>query len=338
MVRARLVGCGLLALGLLFGAPLAGCGPKAPTHNGYKTKTPWKKAKPITLDDKLEAKVKGELDYGEYKRAKWYSLDVPEDGQLALALQFTPTDDAGDATVAMEVLDANFRVISEDEDAPVEEAPAAKGKAPDDEDADADDDEDEDADDDGGDDSSGGDTQKSRQLPGLAPGRYYVHLFVTKRLDAAEFELNVGFTPVAKPSESTFPREVAFLPVLPVVPLEDDAPVVPDKKCTGKKCGGGKKGGGGGKPDKPDKEPEDKPVSTGTVQAIVIDAKATSGGTEITISVGTNGGVDAGRKGSIGGLKNGSFTITSCSDKSCKATVKATIDEVNKSSRAVTIK
>src|SRR5690242_13413276 len=99
MVRV-LAACGVLWLGLLFGA----CGPKVPQHAGYKTKSPWKKSKPLTLDDKMSAKAKGELDYGEYKRAKWYYLDLTTDGTLDLAMQFTPTDDAGDATVAMEVL------------------------------------------------------------------------------------------------------------------------------------------------------------------------------------------------------------------------------------------
>src|SRR5687768_16963027 len=118
---------------------VAACGPKVPQHNGYKTKSPWKKAKPIKLDDKLQGTAKGELDYADYKRAKWLYVDVPENGDLSLSLAFTPTDDAGDATVAMEVLDPVWNVISEDEDAPLVEPE----KTIDDDDEDEDDEDDE---------------------------------------------------------------------------------------------------------------------------------------------------------------------------------------------------
>ena len=322
MVRV-LVACVSLTLGL----SVAACGPKVPGHAGYKTKSPWKKSKQLVLDEKLTAKAKGELDYGEYKRAKWYYLDLTTDGTLDLAMQFAPTDDAGDATVAMEVLDSGFHVISEDEDAPVVEP--KKGKGGDDEDSE-DDEEEEDEDEDA--EGSGGDTQKTRQLTALKPGRYYVHLFLTGRLDSAEFELQVGFVPVSVEAETDFPKQVSWLPALAMVPVADDAPVVAKKPDKGRGRGG--RGGGGNKP-----PPPPPPPTSGGTKAIVIGAAAASGGgTDITINGGTDAGLAAGQSGTLAGVKNGAFTIKSCSARSCKATVKASLDEVNKSSMSVTIK
>jgi len=330
MVRV-LVACVFLSL--------AACGPKVPQHAGYKTKSPWKKSKPIVLDEKLQAKAKGSLDYGAYKRAKWYYVEITGDGTLDLKLDFQPTDDGGDATVAMEVLDASYRVISEDEDAPVVAEKKAKKKKHakhEDDEGDEEGEEDEEDDGDADDEGSGDETQKTRQLTGLHPGRYYVHLFLTGRLDSADYELQVGFTSVATSAETDFPKQVAWLPSLPVVPVEDDAPAVakkPERKPHG---------GGGKKPpkDKPPEEPAEEPAGPGgPVKGLVIGAAAASGGsTNITINGGTDAGLAAGRKGTLAGVKNGAFTITSCSQRSCKATVKASLDEVNKSTMQVTIK
>jgi hypothetical protein len=322
-----LVACVSVSLGL----GLVACGSKVPKHNGYKTKSPWKKAKPIALDDKLQGTAKGELDYADYKRAKWLYVDVPEDGDLNLALAFTPTDDAGDSTVAMEVLDPGWNVISEDEDAPLV-APEKEKSDDGEEEGEEDEDEDEEEDDD--DSGSGGDTQKVRSLSKLTPGRYHVHLFLVGRTDSAEYELTVGFAPVKAAIDTGFPKDVAFAPALPIVPPEDDAPFEKEEPKKGKGKGKGK-----GKPKDKEPEPEPEPVSTGAVKALVISANASSsGGTDISINAGTDAGLAAGRKGSLAGVKNGSFTLSSCSARTCKATVKASIDEVNKSSMSVTIK
>lgn len=306
MIRAALVACVFLSL--------SACGPKVPQHAGSKTRAPWKKAKPIKLEDGAD-KLTGELDYADYKRARWYRLDVPAHGDLALALEFTPTDDAGDATVALEVLDESFRVISEDPDAPVVEPE----KSEDDEEEDEEEEEEEDDD--------GGDTSKTRQLTDLAPGRYLIHLFVTGRLDSAEYELAVTYTPKAAKIETDFPRQVPFVPELAAVPPVDDAPVVEERKRprpTGPRPP---------RPPKPDPEPTGQAVT-----ALVINAAASGSGTEITFNAGTDAGVAAGRKGTLAGVKNGGFTVSSCTARTCKATVKASIDEVNQSNKKVTIR
>jgi len=315
-MRACLVACVSVSLGV----SLAACGPKVPQHNGSKLKFPWKKAKAIELDDKLQGFSKGELDYGDYKRARWLYVDVPADGDLDLQLSFSPLDDAGSSTVAMEVLDPGWNVISEDPDAPLVD--------PEKDDSNEDGDE-EDEDEDEEEDSGSDETQKSRLLPELAPGRYHVHLFVVGRMDSAEYELTVAFKPGQRSVDTGFPKDVAFAPPLPVVPPDDGAPEVVEKPK-----GKGKGKGKGPKPPKPEPEPVGE-----AVKANVISANAASGGgTDITINAGTDVGLAAGRKGSLAGVKSGGFTLSSCTARTCKATVKASIDEVNSSSMQVSIK
>jgi hypothetical protein len=72
---------------------LAACGgPQIPAHNGYKPKEakPWQKAKTLKFDDKLEAKTDGDLSYPDMRRAHWYQLTLPSNGQLQLQLEVTP--------------------------------------------------------------------------------------------------------------------------------------------------------------------------------------------------------------------------------------------------------
>jgi len=341
MLRASLVACLAMSVSLGFGT---GCGPKVPQHGGYKTKKPWTKAKPITLDDQNLGTAKGELDYADYKRAKWMTVSIPE-GNLQVDLEFTPTDDAGDATVAMEILDANFKVISEDEDAPLvavepEDDDRDEDAGADDEDEDEDEDDEEEEQEEEEESDSGGDTQKTRTLPALTAGTYYVHLFLTKRMDAAEYKVAVKFEPVVKTLESTFPKDVAWVPPLPIVPFDDDAPAPAppkDDKDKGKGKGKGKSRDKG-----KDKEPEEpEPASTGAVNAQIIDVKVSSSGSgaDIMINAGTDQGLAQGRKGSIGGVKKGgSFTLASCTARTCKASVSASVDDVNRSKKSVTIK
>jgi hypothetical protein len=336
MTRVWLLACVCLSLGTL--ALGAGCGPKVPQHNGYKTKSPWKKAKPITLTDNA-GKAKGTLDYAAYKRARWYTVTLPEDGDLNLSLSFSPTDDAGAATVAMEVLDSGYHVISEDEDAPLV-APDEPGDDGDDADAEGDDDEDEDDDEDSGSEESES-TQKTRALDALAPGTYYIHLFLTKRLDAADYELQLAYTPMPVEPKTNFPKNVAWVPPLATVPVADDAPDMtppeppkppPCKPKNSKKC---KKAP---KPPKPPKPPQIPTTPTTMVSADVVAAEAGSGGgSDITINAGTDDGLSVGRKGSLKGVKNGNFQLTSCTAHACKAHVKASPEEVKHSSMAVKI-
>ena len=83
MVAAMRRAAMLVAMAWALGG--VGCGGKqVPQHSGYKGKkpTPWTKAKAIELDEELKAKVSGELDYGTYKRAKWFSLTPPGPGSV----------------------------------------------------------------------------------------------------------------------------------------------------------------------------------------------------------------------------------------------------------------
>jgi hypothetical protein len=190
MVRTSLV----LSLALAF---LAGCaGKQIPQHTGYKGKkpTPWTKATAIELDDELAGKAEGELDYGAYKRAKWFTVTLPGPGELTIDLEVVPSGDA-DMDVAMEVLDKNFHVVTR-ADADAEDANEQK---------------------------------KQRKLADLDEGIYYIHLYLEGRLDAADFEVKLKFARGTKPWKSDFPQQVAYLNELPAVPPLDDTPMAPPK-------------------------------------------------------------------------------------------------------------
>ncbi|HEX3762033.1 MAG TPA: hypothetical protein VHW23_25205 [Kofleriaceae bacterium] len=170
-------------------------GPQIPTHNGYKPKEakPWKKPKVLKFDDKQEAKADGDLSYPDMRRARWFELSLPTNGQLSLALEVTPPGDAvnDDFDLGMEVLDPSYRVISksdlEDEDAH--------------------------------------ELNKKKTLVELAPGKYLVHLYLQGRTDTADFVLRAAFKSTAAAEiKSNFPAEVGFVPVLPQVPIQDDTP------------------------------------------------------------------------------------------------------------------
>lgn len=175
---------------------IAACGgPKVPTHSGYKTDTakPWKKPKALALDEKLEAKTDGELAYRDYKRARWYSIELPATGELTLKFDITPPGEAvnEEFDLAFEVLDPGFRVISKSD---LEEADAYE-------------------------------LAKSRTLVDLSAGKYLIHVYLQGRMDSAEYELRASFKRTA-PAEvkTTFPAEVEFIYPLAMVPPNDDTP------------------------------------------------------------------------------------------------------------------
>lgn len=164
-------------------------------HSGYKNEKakPWKNAKQIKLDDKNEGKADGTLNYANMFRARWYYIQTPSHGELALRMEVTPPGDETneDFDMALEVLDPGFRVI---------------GKS---------DKEEEDA----------GELTKNKTLFDLEPGKYYVHVYLQGRMDSGDYNLKVNFKPTKsadKPSD--FPAQVAFIDSLPMVPLNDDTP------------------------------------------------------------------------------------------------------------------
>src|SRR5678816_523736 len=137
---------GRVALTLLL--IVAACaGTQVPTHNGYKKKAqPWKKAKTLKFDEKMEAKAEGDLNYAQYRRAAWYVADLPNAGQLELHLEITPPGESEneDFDLGFEVMDAGYRTIAKSD---LE-------------------------------DEGAGDLTKSKTLLDLEPGKYYVHLYL----------------------------------------------------------------------------------------------------------------------------------------------------------------
>jgi hypothetical protein len=280
---------------------VAACGgAQVPAHSGYKGKKPqpWKKAKALKFNDKGEAKVEGELAYGRYKRAAWFSADLAQPGQLDVKLEITPPGDTvnDEFDLGLEVLDQDFRVIVRSD---LQE----------------------------GDDT--GDLQKSKSLKDLEAGKYYIHLYLQHRLDSADYLLRASYQPQPSIGKSDFPAQVAFVPVLPQVPLQDDTPKDRMPKTTATVVRKSPRTVTNTPPKK------EEPVGPAKLNARILGMTVVGGGTQITIGVGTNAGAAAGMKGKVVGLPSGNFDVTSCSERSCTAVVKATPDQIKASGSVV---
>jgi hypothetical protein len=267
------------------------CGPKIPQHDGYKNDKvkPWKKPKALSFDENMEVKTEGDLSYPDMRRARWYSLTLPSSGELEIKLEITPPGDAvnDDFDLAMEVLDPGYRVISK---ADMEEEDV-------------------------------GELSKTRTLYDLQPGTYLVHLYLQGRLDTADYELRATYKRAGTVDvKSDFPAQVAFIPPLPMVPLNDDTPAKyrpePPRVVRIPK--------GPRKPRPPKDEPPPPPATSKTAR--VIGVSVSGGGTQVTIGMGTAQGVANGWKAKIAGVQ-GAWAV-SCDERKCTATVGATPDQV----------
>jgi hypothetical protein len=274
-------------------------GPQIPTHNGYKPKEakPWKKPKPLKFDSKMEAKTDGDVSYADMRRARWFQVDLPANGQLSLALEVTPPGDAvnDDFDLGMEVFDPSSRVISkadlEDEDAH--------------------------------------ELNKKRTLVDLPPGKYLIHLYLQGRMDTADFVLHASFkTTAAAEAKSNFPADVPFMPTLAMVPIQDDTPAhyKPPTTAVVKVIHNGRRA---------PPPPPPAPVAA-TVSARIIGLQVVSGGTQITVGRGKASGASDGMKAKINGI-SGSFPIGNCNDRTCSATIAATPDQIKNSNGTVTL-
>jgi hypothetical protein len=276
-------------------------GPQIPTHNGYKPKEakPWKKPKALKFDDKGETKAEGDLSYPDMRRAKWFELALPSNGQLALTLEVTPPGDAvnDDFDLGMEVFDPSDRPISK--------------SALDDEDA--------------------HELTKKKTLVDLVPGKYLVHLFLQGRMDTAEFVLRAAFKPTAAAQlKSNFPAEVLFVPALPMVPIQDDTPrnYKPPVTATTRPKNG--------RTHTPPPTTPPPTTPTATVTARIINVQIVPGGVQLTIGRGTETGAADGMKGSIKGVATG-LQIGGCNARTCSVTVKATPDQIKSSDGMITL-
>lgn len=266
-------------------------------HGGYKGKNPqpWKKAKTLKFNDQNEAKAEGALSYPKYRRAVWYAADLAQPGQLDVKLEITPPAEASDEfDLGFEVLDPDFRVIARSD--------LTEGDA--------------------------GDLNKSKSLKDLEPGKYYIHLYLQQRLDTADYSLRATFQPMASVGKSDFPAQVAFVPTLPMVPLQDDTPSVYTSKRPATTTNG-RRPPRGPTPPKPDTKPATE------IRGSILGVSVVKGGTEITISVGLNAGAANGMKGKVVGLRSGDFQLSSCNERSCTATVPVTPDQIKASSAVV---
>jgi hypothetical protein len=288
---------------------LVACGGSpVPLHNGYKknNSSPWKKAAEIKLDDAHTGKADGDLDYKDYRRAKWYVVNLATDGDLAVDLDVTPpSDDKFD--LAIEVLDGtSFQVL-------------AKGDK---------------------DDDDANETKKTKTLTGLKAGPYLIHLYLEGRLDTCEYDVAVKVTPAATTAaidpNDDFPAEVQYPPDFPVVPLQDDTPVQPPGGHGGGGGGHGGHGGHGtgtGTTTTPEKTTTTTTTGGEPVSGRIVVVGVNGADTVITFNKGTADNLKEGSKGSVDGVANGSFEAYGCSEHACHGKVKATVDQVQHSGK-----
>ena len=283
----------LTVLAVLVAASACG-GAQIPTGNGYRSAKakPWKQAKHLKFDDKGEVKVKGFVSYPKMRRAAWYAADLPQPGNLKLSVDITPGDATGDDfDLGFEVLDSGYRkVVRQD----LEEG-----------------------------DQQGNDT-KTADLKDLEAGTYYIHIYLQARLDSADFVLHGTYVPSSgsQPS-SDFPAEVAFLPPLPAVPIQDDAPksyhpIVP--VATTHPIHHGHHAS--------TPEPPKPPPPTTKITARIVNLAVVPGGTQITVARGTSNGASVGMAGMVVGVASSSFTLANCDSRTCTATVHLTTDQL----------
>lgn len=283
---------------------VAACGgTQIPTHNGYKggdKAKPWKKPKTLAFDDQGEAKADGDLSYAGFKRARWYQVNLPANGELALRVEINPPGDATNEEfdLGFEVLDSGYRVIAKSD---LEEPDAYE-------------------------------LTKNKKLVDLVPGVYYIHLYLQSRVDSADYSLRASFKRTAAAEvKSNFPAEVEFVPALAMVPITDDTPK--NYKPTPTVITRTPRRPGTQAPP----PPKDKPAAAGPLRAPIISIAVVSGGTQITVARGTEHGAAQGMKGQIPGVANSGFTLASCSPRTCVATVPATPDQIKGGGGAVVL-
>src|SRR5574338_18973 len=73
---------------------------------------------------------------------------------------------------------------------------------------------------------------------------------------------------------------------------------------------------------------EPKKATGAKLTAAIIGMRVDGKGTKITIALGTQRGASVGMQGQVVGLGKGTFSIDSCTDRTCTATVAATADEI----------
>jgi hypothetical protein len=318
--RLLIARAALCSVTLTCASAFIGCGgPKVPAHDGYRERwvAGWKKPTVLKFDEDYEAEADGELSYPKRQRTRWYAVDLPDDGKLEVQLMAAPLglqpgeteiedmDDPFD--VGMEIYDEGYKVLTR---------------------ADRDD-------------EDVGERSKSRTVEQVRRGRYLIHLFLQRRLDEAEFTLRVKLNRGSVEAETDFPRGVAFVDALPVIPAFDDSPEPEKPRCRGSKCG---------KPaDKPADKPKDEVKSTPTASTpaagsmkvkIVVVRGLSSGGTEITLNRGSAQGVAAGWTGKVvtksgAAIDGGSFTVLSVKTTTSSARVSLSQDAVKQAGNAI---
>jgi len=266
-------------------------GADVPEHDGYRrgVSRPWRQATVLRLDDSREAEVDDTVSYPKRQRARWYAIDLPGAGSMEVQVSAAELSEQGEVDVAFEVLDEGYRVRAR-----------ADAKSDD-----------------------AGDEHKVRRLRRLAPGRYYIHVYAQRRVDEADFTLEVSFRPQAGRVRSDFPAQVAFIDPLPQVPEQDDSPAPPPpagKKCPGPGC-------------KKKARVEEPPAAPRSIRARIAGIVESGGGVQIRIDQGANQGIEVGWKGMVVSrdgkeIAGGAFEVSRVSPSESFAVVRSSPSSV----------
>jgi hypothetical protein len=269
-------------------------GADVPEHDGYRrgVSRPWRQPTVLRLDDSREAEVDDTVSYPKRQRARWYAIDLPASGTMEVQVSAAElSEDREEVDVAFEVLDEGYRVRVR-----------ADAKADD-----------------------AGDELKVRRLRRLAPGRYYIHVYAQRRVDEADYTLEVSFRPQGgKSARSDFPAQVAYIDPLPQVPEQDDSPAPPPpagKKCPGPGC------------KKKAQVEEPPPAAPKSIRARIAGIVESGGTVQIRIDQGANQGIEVGWKGMVvsrdgKAIAGGTFEVSRVSPSESFAVVRSSPSSV----------
>jgi hypothetical protein len=301
MRNARIVAA---VLPLLVGA----CGGAQGFNSGYPSgeKEPWTSPDKLTINANGEASGEGTIAFPQDKRAKWYSVELPVQGDLQAKLTFDAQNTGAD--VGFEILDSGFNVVA---------APQS--------------------------DDDIGQAKKVRTVKDARAGRTYIHIYALGRADILEYKLRLKYDPKAgapppppQPQVENpgvvFPATVPNLPPLAAIPgappPKKGEPVVvkpPEPTPT---------------PQVP--TPPTPPPIEGKVGEIT-EFGTSGSGVRIVINKGAEAGVEEGWEGNVleaasGNKKllpKGSFKVKKVKDDESEGIVNLTLDDIQRNRKVV---
>ncbi len=285
-------------LGLGGVALLVACGtppkPVLPEANSGPDAT-WQKPQKLEIDpDTLEGEASDMVSFPQGDRSDWRRFKAPGDGELTFTLKVRPTKPGLD--VNFKVLDETYHVLG-----------TGKG-------------------------DKGG--RKKLTVTDVDASKYYVVVYAPDKMDAGSYSIKAKFKPIDKPVVGGGPA-----PAVEIVPMPSRLAAVPGADIKGRKPSKPRVPKEPKEPKEPTpvkepKEPKDPPEDPSKkVTASIIDLRAGSSGTILTLNKGASSNLAVGAKGYIitrkgKSLSGGSVTLTTVNDGSSLGSTSASLDSI----------